>query len=143
MQRSEFRHWLEVPIRWGDMDALGHVNNVQYFRYFESGRIAYLNQVLAATRASRQVVLADIQCTFLHQLHYPGTVEVGTRSVRLGTSSLHLNCGLFLKDAAKPAASCRAVLVCYDFRQQQSAPLSVEERTAIAGFDEIEKMSHS
>lgn len=137
MQRSEFRHWLEVPIRWGDMDALGHVNNVQYFRYLESGRIAYLNQVLAKTRTARQLVLADMQCTFLRQLHYPGTVEVGTRSVRLGSSSLHLHCGLFIKDEAEPAASCRAVLVCYDFEQQQSTPLSVEERTAIAHFDNI------
>lgn len=46
MQRTDFNHWLTLPILWGDMDALQHVNNVQFFRYLESARIAYFADVL-------------------------------------------------------------------------------------------------
>ena len=46
MQRADFKHFIELPVRWGDMDAFGHVNNVQYRRYLESGRVAYIGEVL-------------------------------------------------------------------------------------------------
>lgn len=44
MQRSDFRHFIQVPVRWGDMDAFGHATSTTpcFFRYLESGRIAYL-----------------------------------------------------------------------------------------------------
>ena len=45
MSRSDYVHWVSLPVRWGDMDALGHVNNAMYFRYAESGRIAYFTTV--------------------------------------------------------------------------------------------------
>jgi len=77
MQRADFRHFIELPVRWGDMDAFGHINNVQYMRYLESGRIAYIEEVLGvAVEAEENIVLADIHCVFLQPLRYPVTVEV-------------------------------------------------------------------
>ena len=88
MQRSEFRHFIELPVHWGDQDALGHVNNVQFFRYLESARVAYVETVFGLpVRADGEgVILADLQCAFRSQLEYPVTVEVGTRIARLGRS---------------------------------------------------------
>ena len=92
MQRADFKHFIELPVRWGDMDAFGHVNNVQYMRYLESGRVAYISEVLDITMEHKEnIVLADIHCVFLQQLCYPATVEVATRVARLGNSSLQLN----------------------------------------------------
>ena len=45
MNRTDFRHVTPVTVHWGDMDALGHVNNVIFFRYVESGRISYFNEL--------------------------------------------------------------------------------------------------
>ena len=132
MQHSDFPHWLSIPIRWGDMDAMQHVNNVQFFRYLESGRIAYFSDVLPAScEPDKYTVLADLQCTFRQQLYYPGTVDVGTRVHRLGTSSIHLDCVIVRQGDALPAATARAVIVWYDFAASRSIPLPENVRQAL------------
>ena len=131
MQRSDFRHFIDLPIRWGDMDALAHVNNVQFFRYLESGRIAYIDDLFPGQRTSDNVVLADLQCSFLRQLHYPGVVHVGTRVSRIGRSSLQLRCGIFTNSDERPSATAQAVIVWFDFATQSTAPLPQTVREAI------------
>jgi acyl-CoA thioester hydrolase len=68
------------PIRWGDMDALGHVNNTVYFRYMEQARIEWLYALAGgsadAYAAGQGPVIINASCTFLEPLLYPGNVEV-------------------------------------------------------------------
>jgi acyl-CoA thioester hydrolase len=67
------------PMRWGDMDALGHVNNTVYFRYMEQARIEWLYTVAAAggyAASGSGPVIVDAHCTFEVPLVFPGTVEV-------------------------------------------------------------------
>ena len=64
-----------IPIRWGDMDAMGHVNNTIYFRYLEIVRIEWLHQVAGAPDpAGEGPVIVNTFCNFLRQLKYPGDV---------------------------------------------------------------------
>jgi acyl-CoA thioesterase FadM len=64
-----------IPIRWGDMDAMGHVNNTIYFRYLEIVRIEWLHQVAGAPDpAGEGPVIVNTFCNFLKQLKYPGDV---------------------------------------------------------------------
>ena len=65
-----------MPIRWGDMDAFGHVNNTVYFRYMEQVRISWFEQLgLAGSNADGQgPVIVNASMEFLKQLHYPGDV---------------------------------------------------------------------
>lgn len=136
MQKSDFRHWLTLPIRWGDMDAMKHVNNVQFFRYLESGRIAYFHEVLPAScRPDLHTVLADLSCAFKQQLHYPGTVEVGTRLYKLGNSSIHIDCAIFSQGTDDPAATARGVVVWYDFDQDACIRVPDEARQAMLDFE--------
>ena len=138
MQRSDFRFFLSLPIRWGDMDAMQHVNNVQFFRYLESGRIAYFSDVLPPEcEPGKYTVLADLQCTFRQQLHYPGTVDVATRLHHLGTSSLHLDCAIFRQHEDDPVATARAVIVWYDFAAGRAVPLPALVRQTLLEFDGI------
>ncbi len=67
-----------VAIRWGDMDALGHVNNAVYFRYMEQARIEWLvaQQPKGEPFAREGIVIINASCTFLEPLVYPGDVEV-------------------------------------------------------------------
>jgi len=125
-----------MPIRWGDMDAMNHVNNVQFFRYLESGRIAYFGDVLpAACEPEKYTVLADLQCSFLQQLHYPDTVDIGTRLERLGNSSIHLDCTIFRQGGERPAATARAVIVWYDFEAGHSISLPAQVRETLLSYE--------
>lgn len=123
------------------MDALGHVNNVQYFRYLESGRIAYFSGLAAGIDAVAQLVSADIQCTFLRQLHYPQVIEVGTRVSRLGQRSLSVACAIFVKGQDSPAATSTAALVWFDFAEQRAAAIPPALRRAIVEFEPMTPLS--
>ena len=88
---SAFPVVIEIPVAWGEMDAFQHVNNVVYFRYFETGRIAYFERTVmrsAMNTTGLGPILATASCKFKFPLTYPDTVLVG---VRVGGSggSLH------------------------------------------------------
>lgn len=78
------------PIRWGDMDAMNHVNNTVYFRYMEQARIEWLESIGYATgqKHEESPVIVNASCTFLLPLTYPGDVEVRMFVGVAGRSSL-------------------------------------------------------
>ncbi|PWV58402.1 acyl-CoA thioesterase [Plasticicumulans acidivorans] len=137
MQRADFRHFFEQAVRWGDLDALGHVNNVQFIRFLESGRVAYVEDVfeLPVSADGEGVILADLQCSFLRQLEYPDTVEVATRVSALGGSSFELLAAIFRRGEDAPVATSRGVLVWFDFRGQSAQPLPEVFRERIRRFE--------
>ena len=66
-----------IPVRWGDMDAMGHVNNTVYFRYLEIARVDWLNSFNAAPGPEGEgPVIVNAFCNFYKQLEYPGDVLV-------------------------------------------------------------------
>lgn len=67
-----------IPVRWGDMDALGHVNNAMYFRYMEQARIEWIEQMgfVASNMHAESPVIINAACTFLIPVTYPATVSV-------------------------------------------------------------------
>ena len=68
-----------IPVRWGDMDALGHVNNAVYFRYIEQARVNWLDSFgLKVTKGDAGVVVVNAFCNFLKQIAYPADLLVKT-----------------------------------------------------------------
>lgn len=66
---------MTIPIRWGDMDARQHVNNVAYFRYFETLRVDWMSSIGAAPNANGDgPVIVNAFCNFIKQLEFPGQV---------------------------------------------------------------------
>jgi acyl-CoA thioester hydrolase len=66
-----------IPMRWGDMDAMGHINNTIYFRYLEIARVDWLQQFNAAPGPEGAgPVIVNAFCNFYKQLEYPGDVRV-------------------------------------------------------------------
>ena len=66
---------MPIPIRWGDMDALGHVNNTTYFRYLEMGRVDWLRSIGCELNTQGDgMVIVNAFCNFYKQLEYPGDV---------------------------------------------------------------------
>jgi acyl-CoA thioester hydrolase len=123
-------HTMRIPIRWGDMDAMGHVNNTVYFRYIESARIAWLGQVgaLPDSAASNEgPVIVNAYCSFLKQLTYPGEIEVTTFVGVPGRSSIEVTHEIRLVGAdGLPGAlhaEGGAKVVWIDFKAEKSRPL--------------------
>jgi len=128
MSSKKLVHTMRMPIRWGDMDAMGHVNNTNYFRYIESARIAWLEQVggLPDSRAEGPVIV-NASMNFLKQLTYPGEIEVRTFVAPPGRSSVEVSHEIRLVGAdGEPGdlhADGVAKVVWVDFTLGKSAPL--------------------
>ena len=80
---------MRIPIRWGDIDAMGHVNNTVYFRYLEQARISWFDALDVGRRIPGQgIVVVNAHCEFLRELTYPGTVLVRHYTGEIGRSSV-------------------------------------------------------
>ncbi|MBL8383848.1 MAG: acyl-CoA thioesterase [Burkholderiales bacterium] len=79
-----------MPIRWGDMDAMMHVNNTVYFRYMEQARISWVDSWGVGNTAdvAEGPVIATAGCRFKRPLTYPGSVEVRMYAGKIGRSSM-------------------------------------------------------
>ena len=136
--REEFRQFIPMTVRWGDMDALGHVNNVQYFRYGESGRIAYFDSLEKDDPKFWKeygIILASMACDFLAQVHYPAELELGTRVTRLGRSSLNMQTAIF--QDGKVVAVLRGVMVWFDYTAQKTLPIPESVRAWIRAREAV------
>ncbi|MGD2173264.1 MAG: thioesterase family protein [Gammaproteobacteria bacterium] len=139
--RSGFRFFTPTPTRWGDCDMLGHINNVEYLRYYESGRLDYFHQLLGISAGLEQVdslILADIHVTFLSQVHHPCALEVGTRIGRLGNSSFDIESAVFVPGEEQPASIASATSVWFDYTRNRSRPIPQAARETIQQFEGIE-----
>jgi acyl-CoA thioester hydrolase len=81
-------HEMLMPLRWGDMDAMGHINNTLYFRYMEVCRLDWIFKQGVSTRLEGQgPVIINAFCNFLRQLEYPGDIRVTMYVAQPGRSS--------------------------------------------------------
>lgn len=121
-------HVMRQAIRWGDMDAFGHVNNTVYFRYMESARIAFLEQAAGDLGVQGEgPVIVTAYCTFLKQLKYPGDIEIRSYAGPAGRSSFELTHEIRMVDADGNAdvvyAEGGGKVVWVDFAAEKSLPL--------------------
>lgn len=109
---------IELPVLWGDMDAFQHVNNVQYFRYFESVRIAYFDQIgFTETMNHLKVgpILAETSCRFRFPLHYPETITVCTKVRLTGPETFDMEYMVWSQSRQDAAALGFGKIVCLDY----------------------------
>lgn len=116
---------MTIPIRWGDMDAMGHVNNTIYFRYLEIVRVEWLRQVGGPPDPSGEgPVIVNAFCNFLKQLEYPGDVLARHYVANPGRSSF--DTFITLERVDQPGviyAEGGATTVWMDFPSGKSAPM--------------------
>lgn len=79
-----------IPMRWGDMDAMGHVNNTVYFRYLEQARIEWYAFIGREKNAGMETVVVNAHCSFMLALTYPGEIEVRTYAGAPGRTSFEI-----------------------------------------------------
>lgn len=129
-------HQCLVPIRWGDLDAYGHVNNTVYFRYMEQARVEWLEQLHQPLGAHGQgPVIVNASCTFLVPLGYPGQVQVRTFIEAPGRSSFQTHVEMRLQGDDRLVAEGAAKVVWIDTGTARSVPIPEPLRNALlAGF---------
>jgi acyl-CoA thioester hydrolase len=111
------------------MDAFQHINNVAYFRYLESTRIAYMEkfgmmQVMRQTNIGP--ILASAQCQFKVPLYYPDTVISGALVTDVESDRFSIDHRLVSRRLEKIAAQGKSVVVYYDYQKKQKAPIPDE-----------------
>lgn len=130
---AAYKFWVTEHIRFADLDVLGHVNNIAFTIYAESGRAAFLRETgLWTPHGDRQNVIARIELDYRRELHYPGVVRVGLRVLKIGRTSFRVGIGLF--DGEHCAATAEAVLVRIDRNSRKGIELNAEERAALEPY---------
>jgi acyl-CoA thioester hydrolase len=129
---------IEAPVAWGEMDSMGHVNNIVYFRYFESARIAYFERVgfmewMEETGVGP--ILASTQCRFRLPLSYPDTVSVGAKAEEVGDDRFRMKYLVVSRRHGRAAAEGEGLVVSFDYRAQRKAPLPEEIKARIRAFE--------
>jgi len=135
---EDFPVVIDIPVAWGEMDAFQHVNNVVYFRYFESARIAYfdrLNMIEFMNRTGIGPILASTQCKFKTPLAYPDTVSVGTRISQIEEDRFVMEYVVVSHRLQRVAAEGEGTIVSYNYRDQKKAPIPAEIRQRISDIE--------
>ena len=114
-----------VPLRWGDMDAMGHINNTLYFRYMEIARLEWIFKTGASTSLSGEgPVIVNAFCNFLRQLTFPGEARVTLHVAEPGRSSFETYHTIERVDEPGVLyAEGGARVVWTDYSAKKSAPL--------------------
>jgi len=107
----ENSYFFEQSVAWGDMDAFGHVNNVVYYRYVESARIAYLDQMNIWDHPIH-IVVASSQCKYFSPVVYPDILKIKVKILEIRNSAFNMGYTLWSEKQQKIVAESEAVIVC-------------------------------
>ncbi|MDA9981639.1 acyl-CoA thioesterase [Gammaproteobacteria bacterium] len=131
---ANFTYWCEDKIRFADLDAYGHLNNVAYATYAETGRVDFLAGVIEGSLNGQDEgwVIAKLTINFLASAYYPGLVKIGNVIRRIGNSSLALDQGLFAN--GKCFGTCESVLVWADSKNEVSRPMPEAVKVVLKNY---------
>ncbi len=130
VHRRKLVHVSKQSIRWGDMDAYGHVNNTVYFRYMEQARVEWIEALGVQVRPGGDgPVIINANCTFLKPMNYPGTVEVRTYVDEPGRSSVQTHVDMLID--GELFAEGAAKIVWMNTRSGKSVPIPDDVRAAL------------
>jgi acyl-CoA thioester hydrolase len=110
-----------LAIAWGDMDALGHVNNARYFDYFQEARIEWLRQLQISMTETKGPVVVHVACSFLKPVIYPATVTIKSKVHSPGHTSITMDHELYQGETLMAQGLSKIVWV--DYMLNKSTPL--------------------
>ncbi|MDH6309827.1 acyl-CoA thioester hydrolase [Dysgonomonas sp. PFB1-18] len=135
-----FKASLPIQIRFGDIDALGHINNNIYFSYFDLGKTTYFDNIRPASVSWTEglIVVAHIEVDFFSPIYYKEKIAVDTKVIKLGDKS-----GVFLQQIrnvknGEIKCRCQSVFVTYNAQTQSSMPIPDDWRKVISEYEEVE-----
>ena len=125
---------LPIQIRFSDVDVVGHVNNIVYFAYYDTGKADFMTQLLGRKISWKEVdtVVANVDCAFIAPIFWGENIEVLTTCVGIHDKSFRLLQMLRNSDTHEVKSLCETVMVSFDPQTQKAAPLSDEWREKLS-----------
>ncbi|MFX0025832.1 MAG: acyl-CoA thioesterase [Candidatus Hermodarchaeota archaeon] len=139
---AQFPVVIKIPILWGYMDSYQHVNNVIFFRFFESVRIAYFDRIGFTTLKNTigiGPILASTECKYKIPLKYPDNVSIGAKITELEEDRFTMKYILISHQLNKLAAEAKAIVVSYDYKNDQKVSIPQPIRNKIIELEKIFK----
>ncbi len=132
MSDKKLVHVERIAVRWGDMDAMGHVNNTVYFRFMEQTRISWFEKLLPRGEAwgTTGIVIVNASCNFMKPINYPATVEVKMYAGPLGGSSVPTYYELVVEDEIYADGAAKVVFVDMDRQKAVRIPENLRSKMA-------------
>ncbi|WP_246943984.1 acyl-CoA thioesterase [Bacillus pinisoli] len=126
---------IEVVVRFGETDALGHVNNASYFVYLEEARVRFFQELGYPMETKNwNFILASTKCDFVDQAYFSQALRIITTVSHIGTKSFTLHHDIVDSLTKKVIAKGTATIVYFDFHEQKSAPIPESLRNQLEGF---------
>jgi acyl-CoA thioester hydrolase len=132
--RSAYRYRLDIPTRWEDCDAYGHVNNVVYYSFFDTAVTTMLYERGILTRADSATIglCVESACAYHAPLEFPQTIEAWVRIGRIGDKSLRYEVAVFGSGDETASAAGHFVHVFVDRATRRPAALTPEQKAVLA-----------
>jgi acyl-CoA thioester hydrolase len=133
MSRGDYPHLLQIPTRWNDNDVYGHVNNVEYYAFFDTVINAWLIREGGLDIHAGETIglCAESHCTYSAALSFPEVVTAGLRVGHLGGRSVRYEIGLFRAGVEEPAAEGWFVHVFVDRASRRAVEIPQRLRGAL------------
>lgn len=127
---SVFKNRLPIQIRFSDVDVVGHVNNIVYFAFYDTGKAAFMSDLMGKqiTWDKVETVVANVDCAFISPIFYGENIEVLTTCVGVHDKSFRLLQMLQNSTTGEVKSVCETVMVAFDPDIQKAAPLREEWR---------------
>ncbi|MBU2879121.1 MULTISPECIES: acyl-CoA thioesterase [Aliiglaciecola] len=129
--RNDYKVFYPMQTRWADNDIYGHINNVQYYAYFDTAVNRYLIEEGGLNIHSDAVVgfVVESKCQYFSAIAYPQSLQIGLRVSRLGNSSVTYEIGIFVEGESSPSAQGHFVHVFVEQQTNKSTaiPLNILE----------------
>jgi acyl-CoA thioester hydrolase len=127
LTRQDFVHFMAIPTRWMDNDVYGHVNNVNYYSYFDTVVNQYLIEqgVLDIQKSPVVGLVVQTGCSYFSSIAFPDLIHAGLRVTKLGNSSVRYEVGLFKNEDHQVSATGHFIHVYVD--RQTQRPISLPE----------------
>lgn len=132
-----YRFSIPLEVRFGDIDAFGHVNHAVFFTFFEQSRSEYVIRLglPALMPSDLNFILAEATCSYKAPIFYGTPLEVKTRVDHLGRSSFRMLHQIEDRATQQVLAVGHSILVVYDYHQNKSVPIPADWRAAIEKFE--------
>jgi len=119
---DKYKVSIDIPVRWGDMDSLNHVNNTIYARWIEDARIAYLYKCMKTLKTGQLgPILARQDIKFIAPVAYPDTVKIGVRVEQILDDRIILETKMWSHNSEKVVSLSHSTVMAYDLVKKQKA----------------------
>ena len=138
---ADFKFYIPVEVRYGDLDPQWHVNNTRYLVYMEQARLEYLKHLDLFDGQSfldLKMIIADVHVSYLAPIVLDQNVRVGTRAARLGSKSITFEYRIEDADNGALLATGEVVGVTFDYRSKKTISIPADWRKKISDFEGVD-----